>query len=295
MNGRLVPWAVTAFAIAVVLLNTLFIVDQRSQAVVLRLGEPVGTVNADGRSPGIHAKVPFFENVVQFDRRILNIEADKEEINTSDQERLVIDAFVRYRITDPLRYYVTLGNETRATDRLGRLINSSLRQVLGSASSNDIISGRRAQLMTITRDDTARRAQAARLGITILDVRIKRADLPEQNRLSVYERMKTNLEQRAAQIRAQGEQQKREIVATAQKEVTVTLAQATETAGTILGQGDAQAAAIYAGSFGKDPSFAAFYRSMQAYEVAMREGNTTLVLSPDSEFFRYFSGGPGGR
>ncbi len=295
MNGRLVPWAVTAFAIAVILLNTLFIVDQRSQAVVLRLGEPVGTVNADGRSPGIHAKVPFFENVVQFDRRILNIEADKEEINTSDQERLVIDAFVRYRITDPLRYYVTLGNETRATDRLGRLINSSLRQVLGSASSNDIISGRRAQLMTITRDDTARRAQAARLGITVLDVRIKRADLPEQNRLSVYERMKTNLEQRAAQIRAQGEQQKREIVATAQKEVTVTLAQATETAGTILGQGDAQAAAIYAGSFGKDPSFAAFYRSMQAYEVAMREGNTTLVLSPDSEFFRYFSGGPGGR
>lgn len=295
MNGRLFPWAVTAFAIVVILLNTIFIVDQRSQAVVLRLGEPVGTINADGRSPGIHAKVPFVDNVVTFDRRILNIEADKEEINTSDQERLVIDAFVRYRITDPLRYYVALRNETTATDRLGRLINSSLRQVLGSASSNDIISGRRAQLMVITRDDTARRAQAARLGITILDVRIKRADLPEQNRLSVYERMKTNLEQRAAQIRAQGEQQKREIVATAQKEVTVTLAQATETAGTILGQGDAQAAAIYAGSFGKDPSFAAFYRSMQAYEVAMREGSTTLVLSPDSEFFRYFSGGPGGR
>lgn len=294
MNNRLIPWAVTAFAIVVILLNTVFIVDQRSQAVVLRLGEPVGTVNADGKSPGLHIKVPFFENVVQFDRRILNLEADQEEINTSDQERLVVDAYIRYRITDPLRYYVTLRNETTATDRMGRLINSSLRQVLGAASSNEIISSRRAQLMTITRDDAARRARAARLGVTILDVRIKRADLPESNRLSVYERMKTNLEQQAAQIQARGEQQRREIIATAEKEVTVTLAEATEKAGQIQGEGDAQATAIYASSFGKDPSFAAFYRSMQAYETSLRDNNTTLVLSPDSAFFRYFEGGPGG-
>ena len=288
-----IAWLVAGLVAIVVLWNTFYIVDQRKQAVVVRFGNPLGVVNAAGAdNPGLKVKAPFLDNVILLDKRNLALEAEKEEIIAVDQERLVVDAFVRYRISDPLRYYQTLRNETIAADRIERLVNSSLRQILGAASSSDIISGRRGELMAQTRADVAKRAEASKLGIQIIDLRIKRADLPQANQVAVYRRMQTSRQQEAAQLRAVGEQQKREIIASADKEVTITLATATEQAEITRGQGDAQRTKIFAQSFGKDASFAAFYRSMQAYQAALGQGDTTMVLSPQSDFFKYFERGP---
>ena len=296
MNRRFVPLAVLAVGVLIVVANTLFVVEQREQAIVLRLGEPVRVINTFAESsPGLKAKIPFIENVIKLDKRNLALEAEQEEIIAAAQERLVVDAFVRYRISDPLQYYRTLRDERTARDRIERLVNSSLRQVLGSATSNDIISGKRGQLMLQAQRDVAARAASSRLGVQIIDVRIKRADLPAANQAAVYRRMKTSREQEAAQIRAIGEQQKREIIAGADKEVAITLATASEEGEKTRGEGDAQRTRIFAQSFGKDPGFAAFYRSMQAYEQSLGQGDTTMVLSPDSAFFKYFERGPSAR
>lgn len=296
MNPRIWPILILVVGALVVLSNTFFTVDQRQQAIVLRLGEPVRVINADKSSgPGLKVKAPFVENVIKLDKRNLTLEAEKEEIIAADQERLVVDAFIRYRISNPLQYYRTLRDERTASDRIERLVNSSLRQVLGSASSNEIISGKRGELMRAAQKDVAARAASSSLGIQIIDVRIKRADLPAANQEAVYRRMKTSREQEAAQIRAIGEQQKREITAAADKEVSITLATATEEGEKIRGEGDATRTRIFAQSFGRDPGFAAFYRSMQAYETSLGNGDTTMVLSPDSAFFRYFERGPSGR
>jgi membrane protease subunit HflC len=203
-----------------------------------------------------------------------------------------VDACLRYRIADPLQYYRTLHDDRTAAGRLEPLVNSALRQVLGSATSNDIISGRRAQLMAQTRADVARRAAAGRFGIEVIDLRIKRADLPASNQAAVFRRMQTARQQQAAQIRAVGEQQKREIIAGADKEVAITLATATEEAQKTRGQGDAQRTRIFAQSFGRDPAFAGFYRSLQAYDEALEGGDTTMVLTPNSGFLRYLGQGP---
>ena len=294
--NRNVLWGILAAGLLLVAFNTFFVVDQREQAIVLRLGEPVRVIHAPGQGgAGLNMKTPFVENVIRFDRRNLALEADQEEVTASDQQRLVVDAFLRYRIADPLQYYRTLRDENTAQDRLERLVNSSLRQVLGSTTTSDIISGRRDQLMAASKLDVARRAQQSRLGIEVIDLRIKRADLPAANLPSVYRRMQTQRAQIAAQNRANGEQQKREIIASADREVAITLATAQEEGETTRGQGDAQRTRIFAQSFGRDPGFASFYRSMQAYEASLGQGDTTMVLSPDSAFFRYFERGPSGR
>jgi membrane protease subunit HflC len=295
-SPRHVIYGLLAAALLFTLTQTFFVVDQRQQALVVALGDPVRVINAPGKSEaGLHLKVPFFQQVFKMDRRNIALEADQEEIITAGQERLVVDAFIRYRISDPLQFYRTLRDEQTAADRIERLVNSSLRQVLGSASATDIISGRRAQLMQQARVDVDRRAKASRLGIEVIDLRIRRADLPAQNREAVFRRMSTSRQQVAAQLRAEGEQKKREIIAQADKEVSITLATAREQSGQITGEGDALRTRIFAQSFGKDPSFAAFFRSMQAYEASLADGETTLVLSPDSAFFRYFERGPTGR
>lgn len=292
MNRVSIPLLVAVAVLVILLANTFYIVEQREQAIVLRFGEPVRVVNAQGtNNPGLKLKTPFLENVIKLDKRNLSLNAEKEEVISADQGKLVVDAFVRYRISDPLLYYRTLRTESIAADRIERLVNSSLRQILGSATSIDIISGRRGELMAKSRDDVIRRAQVSKLGIQVIDLRIKRADLPQQNQEAVFRRMKTSRQQIAAQTRAVGEQQKREIIASADKEVTITLATATEQAEITRGQGDAQRTRIFAQSFGKDPSFAAFYRSMQAYQAALGQGDTTMVLSPQSDFFKYFERG----
>jgi membrane protease subunit HflC len=295
MNRNLViGWVVAVFVMGVVLANTFYVVDQRQQAIVLRFGQAVGVINAAGANdPGLKLKAPFIENVILLDKRNQALDAGQEEVIAQDQERLVVDGFIRYRITDPLQYFRTLGDETTAHDRMDRLVNASLRQVLGSATSSDIISGQRSALMAKARDEVIAGAAAARMGIQIIDLRIKRADLPDANRAAVYRRMQTARQQEAAQIRAVGEQQKREIMAGADKQVAITLAAAHEEAERTRGEGDSKRAVLFAKSFGKDPSFAAFYRSMQAYEAALGQGDTTMVLSPDSDFFKYFKKGPG--
>lgn len=279
MERRLIAYGVAAFAAIIVLANTVYQIDQREQALIIRFGDPVRVVER----PGLNLKTPFVENVVRFDKRNIAIETDQEEIIAANQERLVVDAFVRYRITDPRQFYKTLRDERTAVDRLTRLVNSSLRQELGRASSEEIVSGGRAALTKRTRDDMIRRAAGSNLGVQIVDVRIKRADLPEANQKAVFERMQTARQQEAAELRAKGEQQRREIMATATGE-----------AESIRGEGDARRSELYAASFGRDPNFASFYRSMAAYEAALGQGDTTLVLSPDSAFFRYFEKGPTG-
>ncbi|MDO9471683.1 MAG: protease modulator HflC [Caulobacter sp.] len=283
-NQRLTLLGVIAAVLLIVLSQTIYIVGQTNQALVIRLGEVVRTVNAspdDG--PGLKVKVPFLESRLLFDKRNQAIQVNRQEILTANQERLMVDAFVRYRINDPVRFYTGLGDDRVAKDRLNSVINASLRQVLGSASSEDIISGRRAQLTGQVRENLSDRTTRSRLGLQVIDVRIRSADLPEANQEAVFDRMKTARQQEAARIRAEGAQRQREIVATA-----------TQEAETIRGEADAERAKIFAGSFGKDPSFAAYYRSLQAYDASLG-ADTTLVLSPDSAFFRYFSKGPTGQ
>jgi membrane protease subunit HflC len=284
-NRLLVP-AIAAVVAVIVLANSLFIVDQRHQALVLRFGEPVRVINAGGGSAGagLKFKTPFLDNVVQFDKRNLIIEAEQEEIIAANNERLVVDAYVRYRISDPLQYFRTLRNQANAEARLEPLANSSLRQILGGADSQDIVSSQRGALMTRIRNDVAKRATDSRLGVQVIDVRIKRADLPTENQENVFRRMQTAQQQQAAETRAVGDRRKREIVAGA-----------TEDSEKIRGEGDARRAQIFAATYGRDPGFAAFYRSMQAYEASLGQGDTTMVLSPDSAFFRYFEKGPTGR
>ncbi|MGI9170657.1 MAG: protease modulator HflC [Caulobacteraceae bacterium] len=296
MNRRLWIGIGAAFAAGVLLANTLFIVDQRRQVVVVNLGEPVRGINPPGAyDPGLKVKIPLVESLVVLDKRNQALEAKQEEVISADQQRLVVDAFIRYRIANPLQFYRTLRDETIAADRLEPLINSSLRQVLGAATAAQIISQRRDALMVETLKDVRARAARSRLGIEVVDLRIKRADLPAANQQAVFQRMRSSLQQQAAQIRAEGEAKKREVMAQADKQVTITLAQATEESFTTRGAGDGQSAQIFTASFGKDPAFAAFYRSMQAYEGAFADGDTTLVLSPDSDFFKYFKKGPGGK
>ena len=287
--NRNMLWAgILLVAILVLGRTFFFVVDQRESAIVLRFGQFERLIDL----PGLGLKLPW-EQVLTFDKRNQSLDVDKEEVIAADQERLVVDAFMRYRITDPLQYYRTLGDADTAHDRLQRVVNSALREVLGAANSTDIISGRRSELMMQARTEVATQAKASRLGIQILDLRIKRADLPPANEAAVFQRMKTARQQEAAQIRAVGEQKRREIMATADKEVAITLATANEEAAKARGEGDAKRSTLFAQSFGRDPSFATFYRSMQAYDAALGQGDTTMVLSPDSAFFKYFQKGPG--
>jgi len=297
MNQRLLILIGLVLLLGVLLANTFFIVDQRQQVVVVNLGEPVRVINPpDGPDqPGLYTKVPFVESLVVLDKRNQPIEAHQEEVISADQQRLVVDAFVRYRIANPLEYYRTLRNEQTAGTLIEPLINSSLRQVLGAATAGDIISGRRDALMAQTLTDIRARAAKSHFGIEVIDLRIKRADLPTANQEAVYARMKSNLQQQAAQIRAVGEQNRREVVADADKQVTITLATATEEAFTTRGAGDGESARIFGVSFGKDPRFAAFFRSMQAYQGVFAGADTTMILSPDSDFLKYFKKGADAR
>jgi modulator of FtsH protease HflC len=283
-KGRLIAFGAIALGVLILISNTFYVIDQRTQALVLRLGNPVRVVNTPRLpAPGLHIKTPFLEEVVRFDKRNLALQTAPEEIIASDQGRLVVDAFVRYRIADPLQFYRALRDQTTATDRLERLTNSALREALGRATTPEIISGRRAALMQQIELDVARRAATSRYGIEVLDLRIWHADLPEANRDAVYRRMASDRQREAATLRATGE-----------REAARIRADATKLGDTIRGEGDAERAKIFAESFGKDPSFAAFFRSMQAYESSLAQGDTTMVLSPDSAFFRYFSKGGGG-
>jgi membrane protease subunit HflC len=225
--------------------------------------------------------------VVYIDRRILDLEAPAQEVIASDQKRLVVDAFARYRIKDPLRFYQTLGSIQGANSQLAILLNSALRRMLGEATFIHVVRDQRANLMSRIRELVDQ--EATSYGIQVVDVRIRRADLPEQNSQAVYQRMQTERQREAAEFRAQGAQRAQEIRSRADREATVLIAEATSQSEQIRGEGDATRNQIFADAFNKDPDFFAFYRSMQAYEASLKHGDTRLLLKPDTNFFRYFN------
>ncbi|HVY56957.1 MAG TPA: protease modulator HflC [Xanthobacteraceae bacterium] len=277
-----------AFALFV-LYSSLFVVYQTRQALVIRLGEPVAVIT----EPGLHVKWPLIESVVYIDKRILDLENPAQEVIASDQKRLVVDAFARYRIEKPLRFYQTVGSsDGAANSRLSTLLNSALRRVLGGDTLTHVVRDDRAELMARVRDQVDREAGA--FGISIVDVRIRRADLPEQNSQAVYQRMQTERQREAAEFRALGSQRSQEIRARADRDVTVLIAEAQSKAEQTRGEGDAERNRIFAEAFSKDQDFFSFYRSMQAYETGLKPNDTRMLLKPDSEFFRYFAD-PNGR
>ena len=262
--------------------QSFFTVHQTQQALVLRFGSPVGPV----RDPGLHMKIPFAEEVRFLDRRILNLDVLPQEVIASDQKRLVVDAFARFRIIDPLLTYQRVRDEDGARDRLGTILSSNLRQVLGRQAFITLLSPERATAMNDIR--VAVNAEAADLGIEIVDVRIKRADLPAQNAENIYQRMNAEREREAREARAEGQEQAVRIKAQADRERTVLLAEAERDSAILRGEGDREAVRIFAEAFGKDEEFFAFYRTMQAYRKALNSDDTTMILSPDSDFFSYF-------
>lgn len=280
------PVALAVFAVfiaLVVILGSVFIVPESRSAIVLRFGEPTGQY----RTAGLKFKAPFIESVQFLDKRNRELDQDEIEIIASNQERLRVDAFARYRIIDPLLFYQSVRTEEGGEARLLTLMNQTVRRVLGEVSVDDIVSNRRAELMIRIRDllDASSRA----LGVEIIDVKIRRADLPPQNSQAVFQRMITERNQLAQQIRAEGNEEAQKIQAQADREATEIKAKAEEEAQKTRGQADAERNAVFAAAYGKNPEFFAFYRSLLAYEAALKKGDSTILLSPDSEFFRYFN------
>ena len=269
--------------VLIFVLSSTFVVQQTQQALVFRFGS---IARAPINMPGLYFKLPFIENVITLDKRILDLELPQQEVIASDQKRLVVDAFARYRITDPLRFYQSVNSVAGANIRLTSIVNSTVRTILADATLSTVVRADRAGLMHRIRDDV--NEQSKGLGIQVVDVRLRRADLPEQNSQAVFQRMQTERQREAADIRAQGSQFSQAIKAKADRDVVVLRAEATKKSEQVRGEGDAQKNRILADAFSKDPEFFAFYRSLLAYEQALKSGDTRLVISPESEFMRFF-------
>tara|TARA_B100001123_G_scaffold336472_1_gene380432 strand:+ start:393 stop:1262 length:870 start_codon:yes stop_codon:yes gene_type:complete len=279
MRKILIPIVVV---LAVVAYQSLFVVQEVNQAIVLQFGDPKKIIT----KPGLNYKIPFIQNVAYLDRRVLNLDNPPEEVIAVDQKRLIVDAFARFKIVDPLKFYISVGNERVARSRLATIINSRIRSVLGTQELATLLSTDRAVHMATIQNDVNTEAQ--NFGIKIVDVRIKRADLPQANSEAIYKRMQTEREREAKEFRAQGAEMAAKITSTADKEVTVILANANKQSEIMKGEGDGQRNRIFADAFGRDPEFFAFYRAMQSYERALIGGDTSLILSPDSDFFKFF-------
>ena len=268
--------------VGVIIFQSLFIVQEINQAIVLQFGDPKKIIT----KAGLNFKLPFIQNVVFLDKRILNLDNDPQEVIAADQKRLIVDAIARFKIVDPLKFYISVGNERVARSRLSTIINSRIRGVLGTQELATLLSTDRTKQMAIIQNDV--NTEAKTLGIQIVDVRIKRADLPQANSEAIYKRMQTEREREAKEFRAQGAEIAQKIRSTADKDVTVLLAEANKKSEIMKGEGDGLRNKIFADAFGRDPQFFGFYRAMQAYEKALIGGETSLILSPDSEFFKYF-------
>ncbi|HEY1542827.1 MAG TPA: protease modulator HflC [Xanthobacteraceae bacterium] len=277
---------VAAIIVALILLivgySSLFTVYQTRQALVVRLGNPLRVET----QPGLHVKVPLIDSVIYVDKRILDIENSPQEILASDSKPLLVDAFARYRVRDPLKFYQTVGTTDGANSRLSPLLNAAVRRVLGDATLIQVVRDQREALMGRVREQIE--LEAKNFGVEIVDVRIRRADLPSQNSEAVYNRMRTDREREAQEFKSQGTQKAQEIRARADRDATVIVADATSKGEQTRGEGDAERNRIFAEAYGRDEDFFAFYRSMQAYEAGLQQGDTRLVIRPDSEFFRYF-------
>jgi membrane protease subunit HflC len=274
---------IALFVVIIIGYSSVFTVSQTEQVLVVRLGEPVRVVT----DPGLNFKAPFIDSVISIDKRILDLENPSQEIIANDRRRLVVDAFARYRIKNALRFYQSIGSIQAANIQLTTLLNGSLRRVLGGVTFIQIVRDERENLMARIRDQLDKEADG--YGISVVDVRIRRADLPEQNSQAVYQRMQTERQREAAEFRAQGGQKAQEIRSNADREATVIIAEANSTAEQTRGAGDAERNRLFAESYGTDPDFFAFYRSMSAYETGLKSNDTRFLLRPDSEFFRFFA------
>ncbi|MBM3485234.1 MAG: protease modulator HflC [Alphaproteobacteria bacterium] len=281
-RNRLTIIGIIVIVLGVILFSSLFTVYQTQQVLVLQFGEPKRVI----REPGLNFKFPFIQNVVYYDKRILDLEPPLETVILSDQKRLEVDSYLRYRIRDPLRFNQTLGTEEIARSRLGALLNSGLRRQLGGVTLSDVLGDARIRVMAGVKRDLEQ--EASNFGIDIVDVRIRRADLPDQAAMSIYARMRSERERKARDERAQGFERSQQIRSAADRERTVILAEARKQAEILRGEGERDANQIWASAFGRDPQFFRFYRSMQAYREALGNDDTTMVMSPDSDFFRYF-------
>jgi modulator of FtsH protease HflC len=275
--------------LAFIVMNAAFIVPQTNSALVFQFGR---VSRAPITAPGLYFKIPFVETVVFLDNRVLDNDLSPQEVLASDQKNLVVDAFTRYRITDPLRFYQSLNNVRGANQTLERIINARVRSVLSGASTSQIIDKDRARLMDRIQEEVNRETQS--LGITVVDVRLSRVELPRETSQAVFQRMKTDREREAAELRAQGSQMAQTIRARSDRDVQIITGEANRKAEELRGEGDANRNRIFAEAFGRDPDFFRFYRSMQAYENGLKQGDTRMILSPNSEFFRYF-GDPTGK
>lgn len=282
-NAVFVVFIIIVGAAAFVAYNAYFIVHQTQTALVLEFGDPTRVIT----KPGLYWKTPVVQTVEFFDKRILDVEIVEKEVTASDQKRLKVDAFARYKIVDPLQFFKTLTDEAGAHARIDNVMDAAMRSVLGGTPFIDVVKVKREELMRQIKERV--NGEVKNFGIEIVDVRIKRADLPEANSQAIYERMKTEREREAAEIRAEGSEQSKRIKATADRGVTVLIAEANRDSERLRGEGDADRNRIYAEAFGKDPDFFAFYRSMQAYEEGLKSSDTRLVISPNTEFFQYFN------
>ena len=282
MNKLIIASGVVLVILGVIASSSLFIVEQTQQAIVLFFGKPQNTI----QDPGLYFKIPFGEEVVYYDKRVLDLDPPKERMILADQKRLDVDSYARYRIVDPLLFYQTTRRVTEVPGKLSPIINSSLRRVLGNETLLEILSGKRATIMV----DIQKAVNDAvmRFGMEIVEVRVRRADYPDETRSNIENRMKSEREREAKEFRARGFEMAEGIRADAGKQKIVLLAEAQKKAETLRGEGDGLAIKIYADAFGQDPEFFAFYRSMQAYKKSMDSQDTTMVLSPNSDFFRFF-------
>jgi modulator of FtsH protease HflC len=295
MNGNIVKTgALVLVAVAVVVFfAATFVVSQTQQALVLQFGRVRDVANETGKNePGLYLKWPFIENVVYLEKRVLDLDLPVQTILSADRQNLEVDAFARYRISDPLQFYQTVSQIGVANQRLGSFVNASMRNVLANASRDAIVRTERGVLMNRIQEDVNRQAQ--NLGVEIIDLRLTRVDLPAANSQAVYQRMQTERQREAADLRANGQQQAAMIRARAERDATVIVADATRQSEQLRGQGDAEKNRILAEAFGRDQDFFTFFRSMQAYESGLRPNDTRMVLSPNSDFFRYFND-PSGR
>lgn len=274
--------AILVVAGGIVASSTLYTVNETQQAMVMRFGKVDHVIT----EPGLKFKIPFVQNVVFVERRVLSVSTNRSEYLTLDQKRLMVDAFARFKISNPLLYYQSLGNLNRAFSRVETLVGSGVRESLGRETLTNIVSGERSNLMAQIQDQVNK--ETTRLGVEVVDVRIVRADLPEENSKKVFDRMRTQREQEAKEIRAEGAEIAQRIRANADRERTVLIAEAKKDSEILRGTGDAEKNRIFAEAFGQDPDFFGFYRSMQAYREAISDDDTTMVLSPNSDFFKYF-------
>lgn len=280
MNNKIIFPILALIVVIVFAFNMLFVVEQTEQAVVFQFGQPVRTI----KEPGLNIKMPFIQNVLHFDNRIQEINTEDKEVIAYDQKRLIINAFVKYKIVNPVLYYTTVRDVNGFNNKFSTILDSSLRQVIGEVPLNSLLSEKRSDVMEKIQDVVAEKAE--QFGVEIIDVRITRSDLPEANSVAIYKRMQTDREREAKEIRAEGDETAQKIRANADKEKTFLIADAKKKAEAIMGEGEAEANKIYSKAYAKDPAFFEFYRTMNAYKNSLSNNNTKIILSPNNQFLK---------